>query len=151
MLDPLGLFVDLVVAVAQRDGEICLDHAMTPDRPHRGAAAGTRETHASIALVLDQLEVGEAADHAADRRRCEAKRFGDVVRSDDAPVDRLELEDDLEIVLDRRRYAGHGTHRVHETAGAAAGMDARGVARRSPRTSSTGIRERCRTSFATLP
>ena len=64
----------------------------------------------------------------------------------------LELEDHLEVVLDRRGQRlrrAHGGHTGGATVAERCGLS-RGV-RRSPRTSSTGTRDRWRTSFATLP
>src|SRR5512146_1107289 len=103
----------------------------------------TREAYAAIAFVRDESLLYESANHSAHRRRRDTQFLGDAVRFGHAEL-RLELEDHLEVVLDRTAERRRCPDRRHASV-------PRGVFRRSPRTRSTGTRDRWRTSFATLP
>src|SRR5262249_10836777 len=146
-LETFRFVVHAVPRVAERAREIRFDDAMTPNGAQRCASSGLREPNAAIPLMRDQPLLGEAADHAAHGRGREAQLRGDLVRAGDARR-ALQLEDALEVILDRRR------DRRCRADGGQMGVPAGGVrepSRRSPRTSSTGTRDMWRTSFATLP
>src|SRR5262245_37190431 len=144
MLETLGLVVHAIPRIAERFREIRFDDAMATNGAKRGTASSLRQPHAAVALVRDQALLREATDHSTHRSRRKAELRGDLVRSGNAGG-RFQREDDLEIILDRRGDGRIDFHRGH----VGAGRD--GVDVRWPRTSNTGIRDECRTSFATLP
>src|SRR4051812_40506557 len=118
---------------------------MTPNRLQGRSTTLARELDALVRLVRDEALARQPADHPADRRGGDAQRGGNLIRAG-CSVPRLELEDRLEIILDRRRELGNRSLRSHLircTLGALGSL--------SPRTSRTGTRDRCRTSLATLP
>ena len=96
MLQPLGLRVDGIPAVAEELDQVRLDEPVAADHPERGAAAGIGELDALVGSVLEQAELGQSLDHAAHGGRAQLEQVRDIAGRGGAafrakPVDRLEV------------------------------------------------------------
>src|SRR6478672_10777754 len=107
MLQPLRFVMHAVPRIAERSREIRLDDAMSAYRAQCGASTLIGETHAAIAFVRDQPLLGEATHHPAHRCRRDTEDLRDLIRARTCAgptglARRLDLVDDLEVVLDWR-------------------------------------------------
>ena len=77
VLQALRLVVDFVPRIAQCLGQIEFQQTMVTHDFECGFMTGSSQFDATIALVLDELEVGQALDHAGDGGRSHAETFSD--------------------------------------------------------------------------
>ncbi len=64
VLEHLGLLVDAVPRHAERFGEVELQQPVVAQHLEREPGARFRQPHAAVALVRDETELVELADHA---------------------------------------------------------------------------------------
>ena len=100
MLEHLGLGVHLVPGHAEALDEEQLDEPVVADHLEGDAPAVLGEPHAAVALVLDEAERRELAQHPRDRRGADLEQRGEVGRRGRA-VAGLERVDRLRVVLHR--------------------------------------------------
>ena len=100
VLQALRLRVDCVPAEPERFREVELEQPVVAYDLERDAAAGLGQTHAAVALVRDETEPVELAQHPGDGGRLDAEPLGERVRRHGAAA-ALERVDRLRVVLDR--------------------------------------------------
>ena len=112
VLEHLGLGVHLVPGHAEALDEEQLDEPVVSDHLERDAPAALGETDAAVALVLDEAERGELAQHPRDRGGADLEQRRELGRRGGA-VAGLERVDRLRVVLDRgREVAGFRRRKV---------------------------------------
>ena len=99
MLEPLGLLVDLVPAVAEGLGQVHLEQAVVADHLQRHRLTGRRQGRAPVAVVADQAKLGQAVQHLRRRGRRHPKPFGELVGTHRPMGARAELVKGLQVVL----------------------------------------------------
>jgi hypothetical protein len=103
VLHVLGLFVDLVPRKPQRLDEKQLDQAVSPQHPHRQCAALFGERGPFIRRVASELTFRERLQHARHGAGGNIEFLGELPgRNDLIPAPLADLQDRLEIVLDRQ-------------------------------------------------
>ena len=103
VLEQLGLLVDEVPGDVEHLDEQELEQPVVAQRAQRDAPALVGQPRALVALVLEQAELGEAAQHAADRAGGDAEPLGQRVGRHRPVEPRLERVDRLQVVLDGTR------------------------------------------------
>ena len=102
MLEHLGLGVHLVPGHAEALDEEQLDEPVMADHLERDTPPALGETDAAVALVLDEPEVRELAQHPRDGGGADLEQRGEAGRGRGA-VAGLEGVDRLRVVLHRGR------------------------------------------------
>ena len=113
MLEALGLFVDLVPAVAEHLHEEHLEKPVVANQLEGDLPTLFGQLLAPIAVVLDQALGDETAHHLAHRRRGDAEALGELARGDGSGV-AVEVVEGFEVVLLRlgeRAAPGDFDHR----------------------------------------
>jgi hypothetical protein len=100
VLEQLRLLVDEVPRDVEHLDEQQLEQAVVAERAQRDAAALVGEADAAVALVLEQAQLVEAAQHARHRSGGDAEALGERVRGNRSLQPRLKRVDRLEVVLD---------------------------------------------------
>ena len=103
MLEQLGLLVDEVPGDVEHLDEEELEQAVVAQRPQRDAPALLGEARAPVALVLEEAELGQPAEHAGDRAGGDAEALGERVGGDGPVEPGLQRVDGLQVVLDGAR------------------------------------------------
>jgi hypothetical protein len=105
MLEPFGLIVHLIPAVAQGLDQVTLQEAMVTHYFQGNLLASAGQTDVTVALVLDQIELAEARDHVGDGRRPDTKPLRETMNRRATQLGFLsaELVDGFEVVLHGRR------------------------------------------------
>ena len=102
VLEHLGLGVHLVPGHAEALDEEQLDEPVVPDHLERDTPPALGETDAAVALVLDEAQSGQLAQHPRDGGGADLEQRGEVGRGRGA-VAGLEGVDRLRVVLHRGR------------------------------------------------
>ena len=109
VLEPFRLRVDLIPAHAQALGQIQLEQAMMAQHLQRHPPARLGQAHAAIALVHDQAERVELAQHPRHRPRPHPQPLRQRIRRRH-PGAAFQRVDRLRVVLDRRGEVGLLNH-----------------------------------------